>query len=1023
MKNYYLRTAILLLLLLGTVATAGAYDFVVNGIYYSYNGSSTSETVYVTYKDENYNSYSGNVTIPSTVTYNGRTYTVDYIFQRAFKDCTNLKSVTLPNTIKGISAYAFKGCTALTSITIPNSVLSIQGEAFSGCTSLRTVTFGTDINCKLNSIARLAFDGCTALETTSAKIYSRGTNPPTIYANTFTENTKSKALLRVTNYSGYKAADYWKDFSRISNVGIYYFKVNGFYYDLTYMNGTRVAAVTNNDGNYNSYTGALTIPSTVEFDGTTYDVKSINTDAFRGCTGLTSITIPNSVSNIGTYVFYGCTALKTVKIGSDIRCKLTSIGNYCFYGCTALANSDGSGSITCMASTPPTVYDNTFGELISNGFQSRSDIERYAKLTVPYSSLNAYNTSDSRWKWFSASKIPRWEFYSSPYYYIISGDNTAYITHNGANVNNPVATYNNSSITSRSLPSSVTFDGKTYTINGILGAFYGCTSLTNVTIPSTYTFLGRQAFDGCTGLNENGITIHEGITVIDYKAFFNTGFTKVVIPSTVTDLGIGAFAKSGTSPITEVTCLATTPPYVYEVINKKGQLNSWGEYDVWNSETYDDAYLFVPKGCQSAYEEAYDWRDFTHIYEMAYDFCVNGIYYKITGTNTVEVTRKVTLSSIQSYSGNISIPATVTYNGTTYSVTAIGENAFYNCTGVTSVSIPNTITTIKRWAFDGATGITSFGITNSVNSIEDYAFFGCTGLKSITIPNSVTSLGIRVFYGCTSLELVTVGSGITALGERDFYRCSSLKNLTFMATTPPSLGSTDVFPNNAFNTAMLFVPKASVSAYKAATTWKSFNIILPTLNYALDANDAGLQFTTTTNYPWTNVSTTGRVYAQSSNAGVHGSISSMSLEVTSGGQGSITFDFKAWGEGTSTIFDACKFLIDGVAQFTYGARQNDWETYTATIPAGTHTLTWSYTKDGSANKDGDYFAVDNVVLSLPTVEPGDVNGDGDVTIGDVSGLIDLLMADGPYPPGADVNGDGDVTIADVSALIDYLLGN
>ena len=97
--------------------------------------------------------------------------------------------------------------------------------------------------------------------------------------------------------------------------------------------------------------------------------------------------------------------------------------------------------------------------------------------------------------------------------------------------------------------------------------------------------------------------------------------------------------------------------------------------------------------------------------------------------------------SSDKYYGKIAIPASVEYNGITYSVTGIGESAFRDCSGLTSVTIPNSVTSIGESAFSDCTGLTSVTIPNSVTSIGDYAFFHCYNLASVTIPNSVTSIG------------------------------------------------------------------------------------------------------------------------------------------------------------------------------------------------------------------------------------------------------------------------------------------
>ena len=161
----------------------------------------------------------------------------------------------------------------------------------------------------------------------------------------------------------------------------------------------------------------------------------------------------------------------------------------------------------------------------------------------------------------------------------------------------------------------------------------------------------------------------------------------------------------------------------------------------------------------------------------AEDFEVNGIYYNILTdkTNEVEVTyRGSNCYDYDEYSGSITIPSTVTYNGTTYSVTSIGGGAFYGCSGLTSITIPNSITSIGKSAFYDCSGLTFITIPNSVTSIGELAFFSCSGLTSITIPNGVTSIGDEAFYDCSGLTSVTLGSGVTSIGEYAFSGCSSL---------------------------------------------------------------------------------------------------------------------------------------------------------------------------------------------------------------------------------------------------------
>ena len=167
---------------------------------------------------------------------------------------------------------------------------------------------------------------------------------------------------------------------------------------------------------------------------------------------------------------------------------------------------------------------------------------------------------------------------------------------------------------------------------------------------------------------------------------------------------------------------------------------------------------------------------------FAHDFEVNGIYYNYLDktAKTVAVTYKG--SSYNSYSneytGAVSIPSSVTYNSTTYSVTSIGDGAFSKCTGLTSVSIPNSVTSIGDGAFWNCTGLTSVTIPNSVTTIGDCAFEYCSGLTSVTIPNSVTTIGVFAFAYCRGLTSVTIPNSVTTIGVFAFCGCRGLTSVT-----------------------------------------------------------------------------------------------------------------------------------------------------------------------------------------------------------------------------------------------------
>lgn len=168
---------------------------------------------------------------------------------------------------------------------------------------------------------------------------------------------------------------------------------------------------------------------------------------------------------------------------------------------------------------------------------------------------------------------------------------------------------------------------------------------------------------------------------------------------------------------------------------------------------------------------------FGNLSVFAYDFEVDGIYYNITSSTnlTVEVTFKTT--SHNSYSNSVTIPFSVTYNNISYSVTSIGYMAFYDCSSLTSISIPSSITSISGYAFYKCNLLISIGIPSSVISIGEDAFSYCTSLTNISIPASVTSINYDAFYSCTGLKSISIPSSITSISSNTFAYCSSLTSI------------------------------------------------------------------------------------------------------------------------------------------------------------------------------------------------------------------------------------------------------
>ena len=167
----------------------------------------------------------------------------------------------------------------------------------------------------------------------------------------------------------------------------------------------------------------------------------------------------------------------------------------------------------------------------------------------------------------------------------------------------------------------------------------------------------------------------------------------------------------------------------------------------------------------------------------AHDFTVGGIYYNILSSTdqTVEVTYGGnSYVSAKSYSGSVTIPSSVTYDGTTYTVTAVGEYTFYNCE-ISSVTLPWSVATIGNYAF-WFSKIEEISITNGVRTIESNAFYACTNLRTVVLPQSLTTIGSEAFLDCTALTSITIPSGVLTIGEGAFRDCSSLTSATISSS-------------------------------------------------------------------------------------------------------------------------------------------------------------------------------------------------------------------------------------------------
>ena len=369
------KLLLLMLLVMTMPMTMMAGDPVeIGGIYYNLIPKGKIATV-----TSNPNKYTGDIVIPSTVTYNNVVYNVTSIGDYAFEGCTGLTSIDIPDGVTSIGIAAFNNCKGLTSVTIPNSVTSIGNNAFNNCkgltsidipnsvtiigegafswSNLTSVTIGNGVT----SIGVFAFSGCSNL--TSVTI---GNGVTSIGGSAF-DGCTSLTSIDIPN--------------SVTSIGGWAFNGCSSLTSIT-VNSENSKYDSRNNCNAIIEKSTNTLIAGCKNTIIPTSVTSIGLGAFSGCSSLTSIDIPNSVTSIGDYAFRDCKGLTSVTIGNSV----TSIGRCAFYGCSGLTSIDISNSVTsigkyafyeCSSLTSVTIGSGvtSIGENAFNGCSSLTSID------------------------------------------------------------------------------------------------------------------------------------------------------------------------------------------------------------------------------------------------------------------------------------------------------------------------------------------------------------------------------------------------------------------------------------------------------------------------------------------------------------------------------------------------------------------------------------------------------------------------------------------------------------------------
>lgn len=763
-----------------------SYDFSKDGIYYRIL-SSTGKTCEVTYRDKNYNSYSGKIQIPETVKNGSTTYTVKGISSNAFRNCSSLTSVNIPNSVNTIGDHAFNFCRSLTSVSLPSSVNRIEESAFASCQSLTAISLPKGIDeiaeetfydcrsllsielpssieiigprafgfCsslitislpeKVSTISVEAFSGCGSLRSVSipssvtkisrqafsqcyslTSVVNMSKIPQSISSGTF----ETYGTLHVCQGCGesYLSASYWSNFTieeDADKTGDYDFVHDGIYYNIT-SSTNKTCEVTFKDKQYNTYTGKVSIPSTVSHGSTTYTVTGIGDYAFYNCSSLKKVSIPQSVRSIGSHAFTYCTILSTINIPNTV----SSIAESAFASCHSITSFDIPDGIT-------QIYEETF---------------------------------------------------------------------------------------------------------------YDCQSLASITIPESVRGIGPRAFGKCTAFTS--VIIPEGVGLIGSGAFVQCqNLSRVSIPNTVYSISDLVFDECHS--LSSVTNFATTPQSIFSTTFAKygtlhvlpGYKQTYNSVPYWtNFEIIEDAHKsdFYDFSYDGIYYRILSFDD--HTCEVA---ARDGEYKSYQGE--IIIPSRVTYNSDPYQVVGIASKAfyncpDLTHLSMPSSIKTIGDHAFTYCTLLESISIPNSVTAIGESAFASCNSLSSINLPSGITRIEEETFYGCSSLKSLTIPENVTIIGPRAFGYCISFDNVEIPDGVTELSVGAYQGCSGLTQVVIPASVKTigkivfencfDLNSVTNFSSTpqtilegTFGTyGTLHVLPGAKSAYAAAKYWQNFSI-------------------------------------------------------------------------------------------------------------------------------------------------------------------------------------------------------
>ena len=561
----------------------------------------------------------------------------------------------------------------------------------------------------------------------------------------------------------------------------YDFMVDNICYRVSGLNKVNVTYQNSSTPRYSySSATAITIPKTVTYNGTTYNVAGIDNNAFEGTSKLTKVTMainPNMIK-MGNNAFKNCTGLQEVKLFLD------SIGNHAFDGCTSMTKVDmeeyccviGAGAFYDCTALTRVIFPRNNNLTIGNGAfsgcnnLSRVDVSSIYRWLYGYYGNSSSNPLSTGAHLYIDNQevinvtIP--EEITSIHAYTFSGFKhlKSVTMHNAMTRIESYAFYDCTGLTSVNLGTSVKTIGE--------NAFANCTSLTGITIPNSVTQLGTYAFSECKALKT--ATLGNGLKTISECSFWKcSNLQSITIPNSVTEIGSHAFAYCGAMKSVKMgSSVAKIDNFAFGADSALTQVNITD----------------VAAWCNIEYG--------------AYNTTSNPLYY-----------------AKRLYVNDVSAENLVVPEG----VVKIKEGTFVNCTNLRYITFPSTLTEIGMEAFEGCVNLNDFILPASMKAIHISAFRDCANLTCVSIPSAVNHVGDCAFINCTGLKKLGIGGSVTLIGASAFRNCSALEYICCdIQNIANTTLRTTVFSGINTSTCKLKVPRGKVEDYKQADQWKDF---------------------------------------------------------------------------------------------------------------------------------------------------------------------------------------------------------